>query len=222
MKLKALFFDLDGTLVNTAPDMVATINRMLTKRNKATVDFATAANQVSNGANALIKLGFHDTKLDSNALEDLRQEFLTDYAEHICEESHLYDGMQTILDLCKDNQVHWGVVTNKPYGLSKQLLQSLGIYPQCSTLLGGDSLPVAKPDPRPLLHCTYTLNLAASECLYIGDHERDIIAGNAAGMDTAVAQWGYIDNDTNTESWGARYLIGQPQGLQKLLTELIA
>lgn len=221
MKLKALMLDLDGTLVNTAPDMVATLNRMLAKHGKATLDYSAAANQVSNGANALIKLGFQDTELDDETLEGLRQEFLADYADNICEESHLYDGMQTVLELCQQHQVHWGVVTNKPYDLSKRLLQALGIYPQCSTLLGGDSLPVAKPDPRPLLHCTYTLNLAASECLYVGDHERDIIAGNAAGMDTAVAQWGYIDNKSDTASWGARYLIGQPQGLQKLLLERI-
>jgi len=105
--------------------------------------------------------------------------------------------------------------------LSRQLLDDLDLLSRCRILLGGDSLPVKKPDPAPLLHCCMTLSLAGSDCLYVGDHERDIMAGNAAGMDTAIAAWGYIQQTEEPNDWGANYLLRQPSGLLTLLEELI-
>jgi len=220
MQLKALLLDLDGTLIDTAPDMVGTLNRVLVLHDEQTVDLYAASKLVSQGAKALLEFGF-SSQLEDNKLQQLYSEFLSTYADHVADQSRPYAGMLDVLETCTNNNIRWGVVTNKPLALSRALLDQLGLLTDCSILLGGDSLPVKKPDPAPLLHCCMTLNLAASECLYVGDHERDIIAGKRAGMDTAAALWGYIDNSEDADSWGANYLIKQPQGLHTLVTERI-
>ena len=218
MQLKALLLDLDGTLVDTAPDMVGTLNRILERHGEAQVDFLDAAKLVSNGAKALLNFGFPSQLSEGDSTQFI-QEFLSDYAEHVCDQSMVYDGMLEVIETCLENNIRWGVVTNKPLELSRSLLDGLGLMSTCSILLGGDSLPVKKPDPAPLLHCCMVLNLAASECLYLGDHQRDIIAGNSAGMDTAVALWGYINEQQKVDTWSANYLINKPTGLLDLVTD---
>ena len=218
MQLKALLLDLDGTLVDTAPDMVATLNRVLESHDRPLVELATAGKLVSNGARALLEFGFGNT-LDTGKMPQLIEEFLSDYGEHVCQHSAPYDGMLEVLSLCENENLRWGIVTNKPLGLSRDLLEGLDLLDRCSILLGGDSLPVKKPDPAPLLHCCMVMSLAASECVYVGDHERDIRAGNAAGMDTAAALWGYIADGEDVNAWNARYLTQTPSGLHKLIEE---
>ena len=221
MKLKALLLDLDGTLVDTAPDMVGTLNRLLRNHGQALADESAASKLVSNGARALIEFGFSKPLGEAHTL-DLIAQFLSDYAEHVADQSELYTGMAEVLDLCAENNIVWGVITNKPLELSRALLEGLGILNSCSILLGGDSLPVKKPDPAPMLHSCMVLNLAPSECLYVGDHERDILAGKNAGMDTAAALWGYINEDQNPTDWGASYMVNEPSGLMQLVQEKIA
>ena len=221
MKLKALLLDLDGTLVDTAPDMVGTLNRLLRNHGQALADESAASKLVSNGARALIEFGFSKPLEEANTL-DLIAQFLSDYAEHVADQSELYTGMAEVLGLCAENNIVWGVITNKPLELSRALLEGLGILNSCSILLGGDSLPVKKPDPAPMLHSCMVLNLAPSECLYVGDHERDILAGKNAGMDTAAALWGYINEDQNPTDWGASYMVNEPSGLMLLVQEKIA
>jgi 2-phosphoglycolate phosphatase len=221
MKLKALLLDLDGTLVDTAPDMVGTLNRLLRNHGQAPADQHAASKLVSNGARALIEFGFAQPLSEAHSL-DLIDQFLSDYAEHIADQSKLYTGMSEVLDLCTTNKIVWGVITNKPLELSKALLEGLGLFDRCSILLGGDSLPVKKPDPAPMLHSCMVLNLAPSECLYVGDHERDILAGRNAGMDTAAALWGYINEDQKPADWGASYMLNEPSGLMQLVHEKIA
>jgi 2-phosphoglycolate phosphatase len=221
MKLKALLLDLDGTLVDTAPDMVGTLNRLLRNHGQAAADQSAASKLVSNGARALIEFGFARPLEEAHTL-DLIAQFLSDYAEHVADQSELYAGMSDVLDLCAENNIVWGVITNKPLELSRALLEGLGLFDRCSILLGGDSLPVKKPDPAPMLHSCMVLNLAPSECLYVGDHERDILAGKNAGMDTAAALWGYINEDQNPAGWGASYIVNEPGGLMQLVQEKIA
>lgn len=221
MKLKALLLDLDGTLVDTAPDMVGTLNRLLRNHGQALADEQAASKLVSNGARALLEFGFAKPLEEARTL-DLIAQFLSDYAEHVADQSKLYTGMSEVLDLCTENNIVWGVITNKPLELSRALLEGLGILNSCSILLGGDSLPVKKPDPAPMLHSCMVLNLAPSECLYVGDHERDILAGKNAGMDTAAALWGYINEDQNPADWGASYMVNEPSGLMQLVQEKIA
>lgn len=221
MELKAVLFDLDGTLIDTAPDMVGSLNRVLAAHKQPQVDYQVAKKIVSNGGRALVELGFGkklNTELFPNT-EQLLQEFLIDYKQFVANESHLYEGIAEILDYCESNNIKWGVITNKPLHLAKDLLQGLKLLDRCAILLGGDSLPVKKPDPVPMLHSCMVLSLAPSECLYIGDHVRDIQAGNAAGMDTASALWGYIADDENVEDWNANFMLRDPSGLLKLIKE---
>ena len=225
MQLKALLLDLDGTLVDTAPDMVGTLNRVLENHGEQPVPESVAGKLVSNGARALLNYGF-STAPAKAALDEARaavlvDEFLKTYAEHICVKSTVYDGMLDVLETCSSRGIRWGIVTNKPLELSRSLIDALGLLNDCSILLGGDSLPVRKPDPAPMLHCCMVLSLAASECLYIGDHERDISAGKHAGMDTGAALWGYIDEQQSPDTWGANYLINSPSGLKTIIHELL-
>jgi len=221
MQLRAVLLDLDGTLVDTAPDMVGSLNRVLVNHNMPLADLQAAGKLVSNGGRALIEYGFGE-EINSDgvpSVEKLVEEFLSDYKQFVANDSFIYDGMQDVLDFCENNGLKWGVITNKPLHLAKDLLEGLGLLDRCSILLGGDSLPVKKPDPIPLLHTCMILSLAPSECLYIGDHLRDIQAGNAAGMDTATALWGYIADHEQPNKWGANFMLNTPNGLLNLVKE---
>ncbi len=221
MELKAVLLDLDGTLVDTAPDMVGALNRLLTKHDRPLADIDAAGKIVSNGGRALVLHGFGSDTPDSK-VDELVQEFLTIYKQHVCDDSKLYDGMLDVLEYCEVNKLRWGVITNKPIELAKDVLQGLGLLERCSILLGGDSLPVKKPDPVPMLHSCMVLNLAPSQCLYVGDHLRDIEAGNAAGMDSATALWGYIAETESPDEWNAKYMVRHPSGLLNLVKDLNA
>ena len=181
-------------------------------------DLALAGKLVSNGAKALIEHGFGDS-LQADQTPELIQEFLDDYKDHVCQQSYVYEGMDEVILECEQNNILWGIITNKPLNLARDLIEGLGLLQRAAILLGGDSLPVKKPDPVPMLHSCMVLNLAPSECLYVGDHERDIQAGNAAGMDTAAALWGYIADHEDPSSWDANYLLQKPSGLLTLLQE---
>ena len=221
MRLRAVLLDLDGTLVDTAPDMVGSLNRVLKRHSKEAADVEQAGKLVSNGGKALIEFGFGDSigEGDIPGVEQLVQEFLDDYKQHVANDSFVYEGMHEVLEYCEGNSLKWGVITNKPLHLAKDLLDSLGLLKRCAILLGGDSLPVKKPDPVPMLHTCMVLSLAPSECLYVGDHLRDIQAGNAAGMDTASALWGYISDTEKPEAWGANFILNSPNGLLTLVKE---
>ncbi len=221
MELKALLLDLDGTLIDTAPDMVGSLNRVLANHDRPAADIAEASKLVSNGGKALIEFGF-GASLDENQTPQLVEEFLKDYKNHVADQSYLYSGMPETLEFCEANNLRWGVITNKPLHLAKDLMDGLGYLERCSILLGGDSLPVKKPDPVPMLHSCMVLNLAPSQCLYVGDHLRDIQAGNAAGMDTAAALWGYIQDTDDPQTWDANFLVNRPSGLLTLAKERLA
>lgn len=218
MDLKALLLDLDGTLVDTAPDMVGSLNRVLKKHGKTSCNYERAHQLVSNGGRALIEFGFGESLREFDA-DALLQEFLDDYEEHVCDDSIIYEGMSEVLEFCQNNFLKWGVITNKPIELAKGVLDGLDLLDRCAILLGGDSLPVKKPDPVPLLHTCMVLHLAPSQCVYIGDHERDIQAANAAGMDSAVAMWGYLNDQQTPDQWNAKALVTEPLGLIKLLKD---
>ena len=220
MRLTALLLDLDGTLVDTAPDMVGALNRLLLKHAKSEVDYIRAAKEVSNGGLALVRHGF-GVDLSATEEQSLLTEFLSIYAEFVCVDSVVYPGMLDCLNFCEEHEIQWGVITNKPLALAKDVLSGLGLLDRCKVLLGGDSLPVKKPDPVPLLHSAMLLNLAPSECLYVGDHVRDIQAANAAGMDSAAANWGYIENGIDVETWNSDVILNSPSGLYRYLQERV-
>ena len=219
MRFKALLLDLDGTLLDTAPDMVSALNRLLISEGKSEIDYITASKFVSKGAAALVKLGF-GLELKEVDFERLRQAFLKEYEQHICVDTKPFDGMLEILDWCEKKDIYWGIVTNKPDYLAKPILDQLQLTERSAVNVGGTTLSVTKPHPAPLLHCTTLLHIAPSDCLYVGDDERDIQAGRAAGMDTAVANWGYIDDDINPEDWKPNFICNRPEGLFRLIKDL--
>jgi N-acetyl-D-muramate 6-phosphate phosphatase len=214
--VKALLLDLDGTLIDTAPDMVAALNRQLQTHRRERVAYETARACVSHGAAALIKLGF-GISIDDDDYQDLREEYLAEYAKNIADHSQLFTGMQDILEHCEQNNLFWGIVTNKPKILTDALLKGLKLDQRSAVTLGGDSLPKSKPHPMPLLHACMLLKIAPSECLYVGDAARDIESGKRAGTRTATAEWGYIAPEDDPSQWGATYRVTSPIGLLDLV-----
>lgn len=206
MKYEAVLFDLDGTLLDTAPDMIATINRMRTARKLPECDYSRLRPYVSHGAAALIREGL-GVSTDSPEFKSLRQLFLDDYHKHICIETRLFDGMEDVLATLEKASVPWGIVTNKPGGLTHKLLQALKLDSRAACIVSGDTLEFSKPHPLPLQYACEVINVSPQNTLYIGDAERDIIAGNAAGMTTLVAGFGYISKNDHPEAWRSDAII---------------
>jgi len=213
-----VLFDLDGTLVDTAPDLVAVLNTVLREAGRPPMSYAIARNEVSNGAIGLLKLGF-GLGPDAPELEPLRSRLLDVYMDNVCIHSRLFIDLQTFLGSA-DFDGRWGIVTNKPQALTEPLLEQLGIAELPACVISGDSLPQRKPDPAQLLLAAQQLGLAPDQCVYVGDARRDIEAGQAAGMPTVAAAYGYIRAQEDPRLWGADTLIRHPQGLGEALSQL--
>ena len=210
--IHAVLFDLDGTLLDTAPDLVSALNRLLQASGKAATDLDSARNIVSQGSVALTRLGFPEIP-EQAEFEKLRRQLLDYYAASICRRTCLFAGMAGLLATIEVHNIPWGIVTNKPAWLSEPLLEQLSLRQRAACLVSGDTLAHRKPHPDPLLLASQKINRAAHNTIYIGDDPRDIYAGNAAGMYTCVAQYGYIEADIDTRLWGADFIIQRPQDL---------
>lgn len=219
MSAIGVLFDLDGTLVDTAPDLVAVLNRMLLERGRPRVPFAVARNEVSNGAAGLLRLGFGDAG-SAEAFAALRQTFLDLYRRSVCINSKLFIEIGTLSENLRDNR--WGIVTNKPHALTDALLEQLGLRVDSGCVVSGDRLPQRKPHPAPLQLAAAELGLLPAQCIYIGDAPRDIEAGKAAGMRTVAAAYGYIRPDEDLLAWGADAIMRRPADLGVVLRELSA
>jgi N-acetyl-D-muramate 6-phosphate phosphatase len=215
VSLTAVLFDLDGTLVDTAPDLVAVLNRMLREHGRPSMPYAVARNEVSNGAAGLLRLGFGDS---STTDAGLRQRFLDLYRDNICVNSRLFIEIDVISKILSNRL--WGIVTNKPRALTEALLDRLGVAVASGCVVSGDRLPQRKPDPAPLRLAAEELGVAPAECVYIGDAPRDIEAGRAAGMRTVAASYGYIRPGENCLAWGADAVLRRPSELESVLSAL--
>ncbi len=204
--IKTLLFDLDGTLADTAPDMANALNKLLQRHGKLPLPYEAIRNYVSRGGAALVQLGFGND-LEPSQFEKLRLEFLDIYAQNLCVETRVFPGLRTALDHIDSNGMNWGVVTNKPGWLTDPLMKALGIYSNAACVISGDTLEQRKPHPGPVLHACEQAGSKAHECLFIGDDQRDIEAGNAAGTATAVALYGYIDDSEQPADWGATVML---------------
>lgn len=211
---RAVLFDLDGTLVHTAPDLTAAVNRLLGEMGRAQVDKARLAEVVSKGGRAMLGVALPD--LDEAAREALLPRFLAHYAENIAAHSTLYPGVAEVLARLEAADLAWGIVTNKPEGLARALLQALDLLDRCPVLVGGDTLAQRKPDPEPLWHACEALGLAAGHCIYVGDDERDLVAARAAGMPGIVALWGYRSAGDEPATWPAFARCERPLDLLEL------
>jgi 2-phosphoglycolate phosphatase len=217
MSVLGVLFDLDGTLVDTAPDLVAVLNAMLVERGRVRMPFAVARNEVSNGALGLLRLGFGEVA-DPEELRLLRQRFLEIYGSNVCVNSRLFIDIDELFKTSQD--LRWGIVTNKPQAFTDPLLAALEIAGRWQTIVSGDRLPQRKPDPAPLLLAAAELDLAPSSCVYIGDAPRDIEAGRAAGMTTVAAGFGYIRPHEDPDAWGADVVVRQPREIGGVLESL--
>ncbi|MEM8500886.1 MAG: HAD-IA family hydrolase [Pseudomonadota bacterium] len=215
----AVFFDLDGTLLDTADDFVLTVE-ILCDRYEVTPPNATAIrNTVSDGARALVKLAFACDE-DSCDFEPLRNELLTIYERVLGQQTRLFDGLQDTLYALQHLALPWGVVTNKPRRFAAPLMQRMNIQPAAAVLVCPDDVVHTKPHPEPLYLAAKEVGARPANCLYVGDHARDIDAGRNAGMKTIAAAYGYVDDRAETEAWNADHIIDHGHELQSIIRDL--
>ena len=214
-RYQAVLFDLDGTLVDTNPDFVNTINAMRKLRSLTPLDSELIRPYVSNGSLALVQ---HCLIKEANEdINSLRAEFLETFHQYNGQEARLFKGMNDFLGQLKHTDTPWGIVTQKPIAYAQPLLRKLNLDKSCRVLVCPDKLKQSKPDPEGLLLACDHLGIEAYECLYIGDHQRDIDAGKNARMDTVAASYGYINADINPHDWQADYTIDAPHQLKSIL-----
>ncbi len=223
--IKAVLFDLDGTLIDTATDFVRIIAKMSRENNWQPPRAVDVREQVSAGASAMVRLMLNangQAGVDEATLLEFRQQFLDEYAADICVDSCLFSELDDVLNTLERQGIPWGIVTNKPRHLAELLLQKLELSERCSALVCPEDVSRSKPDPEPMYMALEKLSIprGASGCvLYVGDHIRDIEAGNAAGMPTVLAAYGYIppEDQKTLKKWGANYIVDTPQQLKQLL-----
>lgn len=215
----AVLFDLDGTLVDTAPDMVAVLNDLQLAHDRDPVPYDVGRQQVSNGALGLLRLGFPDVTHDFGS--SLHLEYLERYARRICESSCVFPGLHGLLDELDDAHHPWGVVTNKPMHLTNPLLESLELASRSACTVSGDTVAARKPHPEPLLHACDLADLDPQATIYIGDAARDIEAGLNAGMPTIVAAYGYIAPDDDPAGWGADRIAADTSELVEIVRKAL-
>ena len=210
--IKAVLFDLDGTLADTAPDLGYALNQQRIARGLSAVPLELIRTEASAGARGLLGLGFNIAPGDSD-YPDMREEFLDLYAARLCHDTQLFPGVSELLDQLDARKLPWGIVTNKPARFAKPLIHLLGLSQRAACLISGGDTTHSKPHPEPLLTASHALAIAPDTCIYLGDDVRDVEASLAAGMEPVIARYGYLGNGHPPESWGARYLIDHPREL---------
>ena len=209
--LSAVLLDLDGTLLDTAPDLAAALNLLRTQEGLAPLPFTPIREQVSNGSIAVLRLGF--PAADEARFAGLMRRFLELYRERLAVETRPFPGFAEVLAELEAHRIPWGVITNKPARLTEPLLRSLGLFERAACVLSGDSLPVRKPDPLPLLTAAARLGVDPQQCLYLGDALRDMQAARAADMVALGARFGYIAEHEDVASWPVTAWIDEPREL---------
>lgn len=211
---RGILFDFDGTLADTAPDLAAAANAMRVERGMAPMALEPLRQVASQGARGLLRVAFAIGP-DDDGYEALRDEFLSRYAANMSTHTKLFDGVLDVLDALERDGLAWGIVTNKAKRFTDPLVIGLNLASRAGVVVSGDSTPFTKPHPAPLLFAAESLDLPPSECVYVGDDHRDIVAGRAAGMDTIAAAWGYCA--TLPTQWEADAVLAHPGELLTLI-----
>lgn len=214
--VRAVLFDLDGTLADTARDLGGALNRLLAEENRPALALDRVRPYVSGGARALIGCGF-GLKPDDAGYEGLRQRFLDHYETAICVDTVLFDGVAQLLEGLEQRGIAWGVVTNKSERFATSVIAALGLSARCSCLIGGDTATRPKPAPDPLLLACERIGITPANTLYVGDDLRDVQSGKAAGTGTVAAAWGYLGDELPIDRWQADWIIETPPDLFRLL-----
>ncbi|MBU3669704.1 MAG: HAD-IA family hydrolase [Polynucleobacter sp.] len=213
---QGVFFDLDGTLADTAPDLVAATNQLLIARNLTPKPYEFLRPYASAGARGLLEgaFGIHPDHPDFISLRD---EFFGNYEKALLVESKLFDEMHHLLDQMDSAKLPWGIVTNKSARFTNPLVDLMGLGQRAIATVSGDTTPHSKPHPEPILHAARLANIDPTKSIYVGDDIRDVVAGKAAGMKTVAAAYGYCGCKEPPEAWGADYIIYQPLELLPIL-----
>lgn len=211
-----VFFDLDGTLADTAPDLVAATNKLLTARNLSPKPYEFLRPYASAGARGLLE-GAFGIGTDHPDFIALRDEFFSNYEKALLVESKLFDDMEHLLGQMEQANLPWGIVTNKSERFTNPLVELMGLGKRAVSTVSGDTTPHSKPHPEPILHAARIANVDPTKSLYVGDDIRDVIAGKAAGMKTVAAAYGYCGCKEPPEAWGADFLIHNPLDLLTII-----
>lgn len=210
--IKAVLFDLDGTLADTARDLGAALNRLLAEENLPPQPYEAVRPIASHGARGLVSLGFGIDKSHPR-FEEYRLRFLEQYDHDFSSHTTLFDGINELILALQARGLAWGIITNKPMRFTDRLVPALPFAVPPAVVVSGDTVGVAKPDPAPMLHACRLIDIDPQHCLYVGDAERDIQAGRAVGMKTVLVNWGYIADSDDTASWQADISINEPSEL---------
>jgi len=217
---QGVLFDLDGTLIDTAEDFILCLNDLRKADKLAPLPADEIRKVVSDGARAMIKLAFGINETDTD-FEEKKQQFLDLYLNNIARKSSLFNGLDKTLEWCEANQIPWGIVTNKPRLYSEALLEALQLSDRINTLVCPDDVTHTKPDPEPLFKACSHIKLPPQQCLYVGDHARDIEAGKRANMATIAAAYGYVHSEDEAQSWQADWCVTSSDELNHLLQTLL-
>ncbi len=208
--ISSVFFDLDGTLADTAPDLVAALNQVRHEQGETALPLESIRPSVSLGGNAMVKLAF-SIEEDDPEFDGLRIRFLDIYQQRLHQDTHVFPGIDEVLDYLEGENMTWGVITNKPEWLTNPVMEQLKLTQRAACIISGDTTDYRKPHPGSMLHACEVARCDPETSLYIGDALRDIEAGRAAGMKTLTADYGYIANGEDPDDWNADGRISQPE-----------
>lgn len=217
--LQAVLFDLDGTLIDTAPDFARVLNGMRQRRSLPDIAYERVHATVSEGARALVELAF-ELREGDEGFEALRQELLDDYIAQLSVESRLYPGMNDVLEWLESRAIGWGIVTNKPSLYAEPLIRDLQLAGRCKSLVCPDHVTQRKPHAEPILLACSHLGARPDRSIYVGDHRRDVEAGRNAGCTTVACSYGYISGNDPASAWDADYTINEARELIPILEQI--
>jgi phosphoglycolate phosphatase len=216
--IRAVLFDLDGTLIDSAPDLGAAADKMRTDRGMPSLAYELYRPLAGAGARGMLKVAFDMTPEHQDFMA-MREEFFANYEAAMTVHTYVFDGVEDLIEHLQLRQLPWGVVTNKMARFTDPLTTAMPLFASARAIVSGDTTPHSKPHPEPLFEAARRLGLPPEACLYVGDDERDIAAGRAAGMPTVAATYGYLGEKSDVSTWGADLHIDSPNKLLQLLAE---